>query len=183
MALYRCALEASAGSAQYVNVWHIEAATGQAAAIGSGFIAQVSVPYATALHTSVMMDAMVVTEVSAYIQVTTAIGTAGTQTGDMLPPQAASVLSWRTMRIGRSARGRTYVFGMAESTQNAGIITNPQLSILSNLASAIRVAWPATVGGKLVLKHRTTSGYEDIVSYIVRDVVYTQRRRTLGVGS
>jgi hypothetical protein len=87
------------------------------------------------------------------------------------------------MYIGKSARGRSYIFGMPEGAQAAGIINNPQLALLATLATAIRVAWPAAFGGKLVLYHRVTGGYTDIVSSIVRDVVYTQRRRTLGVGA
>jgi len=183
MPLYRCALEASMGSALYVNVWYIEAVTGQASAIGTAWVNQVSTPYVNCLHSSITLDQMVVTEVSANTQVTTLINTPGTQTTEMSAPQNAAVISWRTMYIGKSARGRTYVFGLPEGAQNAGIITNSQLALLAALASALRVAWPAAFGGKLVLFHRITGGYTDIMSSIVRDVVYTQRRRTLGVGA
>lgn len=183
MALYRIAVEASNAGAIYVNIFHMSAITGSAAAIGSGFNAQVATPYSYVLHSSVDIDQVVVTEIALGTQVTTQINIAGTQTGDMLPPQMAAVLSWRTAFIGRGFRGRTYVFGQAEAAQAAGIITNPQLALLGSLASAIRVAWPATVNGQLVLYHRVGSTSTDIISHIVRDVVYTQRRRTLGVGA
>jgi hypothetical protein len=183
MPIYRCALEASAGSALMVNVFHIDAITGSAGAIGTGFLAQVSTPYANVLHSAVTLDQIVVTEILQHLQVTTPLNVAGTQSGDMLPPQDAAVLSWKTAYIGRSMRGRTYVFGQAEAIQDGGIINNPQLALLGSLASAIRIAWPATVSGKLVLYHRTLLGYNDITAHVVRDVIYTQRRRTLGVGA
>jgi len=183
MAIYRCAVEASSGGALYINVFHMDAITGSAAAIGSGFNAQVATPYGVALHTSVDIDQIVVTEIATGSQVTTTLNVPGTQTGDMLPPQAAAVLSWRTAFIGRKNRGRTYVFGLAESCQSQGLINGTQLGILGTLAAAIRVAWPATVNGQLVLYHRVTNTSTAIISHIVRDIVYSQRRRTLGVGA
>lgn len=44
---------------------------------------------------------------------------AGTATGDMLPPQVAYCVTLRTNNAGRRFRGRSYLFGFAESASGA----------------------------------------------------------------
>lgn len=113
-------------------------------------------------------------------------------TGDDLPPQSSLVVTWRTTLKGRSYRGRTYLPGWKESQQASGtwaanattaasdwademmrlydggaVNPNYQLSVVSRYLNGVKRLTPVATA---------------IVSRSTRSVVYTQRRRTIGVG-
>lgn len=132
----------------------------------------------------------------------------GTVAGDGLPPQAAIVATLLTGISGRRRRGRIYYGGISESDQNAGTVASGALSnIGSQLASQLVqygvsgtdpdwqwVVWSdVTAFGCKVNPNPPPSRLREsvpnpgsasapITQIKVRNVVYSQRRRTVGVG-
>lgn len=114
-------------------------------------------------------------------------------TSEPLPPQCALVLSWRTSLSGRSYRGRSYVPGLPEQHQNAGTWSATAISNITNFcASILGIYGPAgsDPNWEFAVISRVQNGVRlatpvatPIESYLVRSTVYTQRRRTIGVGS
>jgi hypothetical protein len=133
----------------------------------------------------------------------------GGNAGDGMPPQSAIVTTISTGISGRSRRGRFYLGGWGEGFQNngtitAGIVTSQQTAWDAQLAKFsptgtnatwYSVVWSHTIatGCKPAAVHphaMTAVGSPSpgtasapVVQFKVRDVVYTQRRRTIGVGS
>lgn len=116
----------------------------------------------------------------------------GTTSTDMLPPQAAAVISWRTALAGRSYRGRTYLPGMVESNQAAGlwtatVITGCEAIVTQMLAvfgpSGTDTNWQFCIISRYLngAKRGTPVG-TNVISGLSTTVVYTQRRRTIGRG-
>lgn len=111
----------------------------------------------------------------------------GTRAGQMLPPQNAPVISWRTGLIGRRRRGRSYGWPGSEDDQNAGQMNVAwQTSLALYAAAAIEVANLATY-------HKVIySDHDDLVppllvtpvtNAVVDVILGSQRRRRPGVGS
>jgi hypothetical protein len=173
----------STTSGKFVNVFHISHVTGEADAIALAWDTECTVPYANCLVSQVTLDNIVVTELSTHEQYTKAIAQAGSITADMLPPQAAAVISWRTTKAGRAFRGRTYVPGLSEGAQNNGTINGSHLNLMNALAAALHTDWPNNFSGSHVIYHREAGTYDVITSWLLRATIYTQRRRTLGVGA
>jgi hypothetical protein len=128
---------------------------------------------------------------------------------EALPPQNALVFTWLTGVAGRRKRGRNYVFGLTESDQVQGLFTstvlttwNTNMTTFLNLYRDDTGTDPTFTLG--VWSERTASGcvpatapakghvqldpphpelaFTPVTGGIVRDVVYSQRRRTRGVG-
>ena len=182
MSIYRCALEMTSTAGIWANIWHINHVTGEADAIAIAFHNYVASAYANCLVSQVTLSNMVVTELVNHEQYTEAIGVAGTTTAEMCPPQAAAVISWRTTKAGRAFRGRTYVPGLSEGAQHDGRLESAYKNLLNTLAAAIHSGWPQSFSGSHVVYHRGSNTYDLITGWLLRDIVYTQRRRTLGVG-
>lgn len=70
----------------------------------------------------------------------TAISSTAGSGGASIPPQLASVVSWRTTVSGRSGRGRTYLGNLAVAAQNANQIQPAMLTAVNNAASALIAA-------------------------------------------
>lgn len=114
-------------------------------------------------------------------------------TSEALPPQCAAVISWRTSLAGRSYRGRTYLAGNVEAAQNNGVWGATQQTNMTNLAVNILAIWGPTgtdANWEFAVISRTQNGAPlvspvatPIQTYLIRSTVYTQRRRTIGVGS
>lgn len=127
--------------------------------------------------------------------------------GDVLPPQCALVWTVLTGYAGRRRRGRSYTFGWPESAQAGGVWTNAvitaskaslttlvglygvsgtdpqfQLGVWSERTASGCVPNPSGKGLINVETPRPELAFMRMTGYTVRDVVYTQRRRTLGVG-
>lgn len=111
---------------------------------------------------------------------------------DPLPPQCAAVISWRTALAGRSYHGRSYIAGLPETRQSAGTIDATGLSNLTAFVNQMIAVFG--VGGtntdwQFGVISRIAGGVPraapiitDVTAGIPRATVYTQRRRTLGVG-
>jgi hypothetical protein len=131
----------------------------------------------------------------------------GGSSTDMLPPQCALVWTIRTGLAGRRRRGRSYVFGFPESQQIAGTWIAAALTTMTTSLNTIYGLYgPSGTDPQFLLgvwSERTASGcvyqgnpptYQNIETphpelafnmsndYLIRPTVYTQRRRTLGVG-
>lgn len=182
MPVYRCALTATWLSQVVVNVWHLSAADGMEETIADEFIAAVVTPYKTFANSDVSFDSIAVTNLTTKQQTVLSINLLGTHIGESVPPQCAPVISWTTGLAGRKYRGRTYVIGLSEDLQNDGALTPGAETLLESLAIALYQTWPNAVTGSLCVYHKATASTTVILGRVVRDVVYTQRRRTVGEG-
>lgn len=184
MTIYRCAIKFEMGNHEAVNVLHMADSDNQEAAIAGDFSAEALTEYLALMPAAAEAVSVVVTNLTAMTQATVSLVGTGTAGGEGCPPQAAAVISWRTPIVGRRYRGRTYVPYISEAIQTNGILTVAGQTALSLLATAIRETWAGGhVGRSLVLYHRDTNASTWIQSFIARDILYTQRRRTVGVGS
>jgi hypothetical protein len=131
----------------------------------------------------------------------------GLASGDALPPQCSLVWTLLTGYAGRRRRGRSYVFGLPEGAQTNGLWTTTvnttskaalatilglygvsgtdpqfQLGVWSERTASGCVPNPSGKGLVNLETPRPELAFMRMTGYTVRDVVYTQRRRTLGVG-
>lgn len=113
----------------------------------------------------------------------------GTGSGDPLPPQVALVVSWRTDNRGRSYRGRTYLTGLTEFYADNGRMGQTVLTAVDNWAQGLMTLIQLADGDLGVVSFmangapRQAGVFTAISAYRSRDILYTQRRRTIGVGS
>ena len=133
------------------------------------------------------------------------VGTGGA--GDLLPPQSAMVFTLGTGLAGRRRRGRSYLFGFLETAQANGSWTSAIItSMTTNLNTYYALYGTAGTdpqfqlgvwserrasgcwydpGAKKVVNVETPhpeDAFNVSTGYNLRSIVYTQRRRTLGVG-
>lgn len=123
--------------------------------------------------------------------VLTRSGGAGAAT-EPLPQQCALVTTQRTALAGRAYRGREYEGGLLESAQNQGIWTAGALGnslrhqnwLLDRYGPAhtnTNFTW-AVISRYLNNVKRGVPVATPITSFTQRGIVYTQRRRVVGVG-
>jgi hypothetical protein len=116
-----------------------------------------------------------------------------TGSGSVQATQVAALISWQTARAGRSYRGRTYL-GPVPGTFAAGstLITAGTNAYNAFIAAMMGAYGPAGSDAdfELAIISRVQAGTElttpiatPVVSGVVRNVLATQRRRRLGVGS
>lgn len=100
----------------------------------------------------------------------------GVATGEMLPFQCASGVSWRTATATRSGRGRMYLPPLAVSVLDTGRLST---SAVSTISDAVGQLTDSLDGGGLVLVllNRTTLVTTPVTSQDVGNVIDTQRRR------
>lgn len=126
---------------------------------------------------------------------------------ESLPPQSAMVITMNTGKVGRRFRGRIYVPGFNELSQSSGTFVSSVMTTMTtntttfnNLYSTFgtdptwevgvwseRIATgctPDPVTHKLVNHDAPdlANAFSGMASLIPRPTVFTQRRRTLGVG-
>ena len=139
----------------------------------------------------------------------TITGSAGSGTGDALPPQAAHVTTLVTGLSGRRHRGRVYGMGQIEVNQADGLWipayntsmttawnvfsakyfkdtgTNTELKLgvwSEREASGCVPATPPNKGHVQVDTPNPDGAFTDVTAFTIRPIVYSQRRRTRGVG-
>jgi len=137
----------------------------------------------------------------------TAPTTGGNTTDNGLPPQNAMVVTLQTGLIGRRKRGRIYGFGLTEVDQSdgkwetatltaitgtlntffnkyksGGTSPNYQLGVWSERVASGCVWDPASKRHVQVDTPNPDQAFTPVSAYTLRNVVYTQRKRTLGVG-
>jgi hypothetical protein len=111
----------------------------------------------------------------------------------ILPPQSAAVITWTTGLVGRRYRGRNYMWYTVEDDQNQGTFSADYRTALDAYASAALVleGAPDFASFDLCVYSKPNPDLDPpwggaitpVTSYIVRNLVYTQRRRRVGVGS
>lgn len=132
----------------------------------------------------------------------------GSQTGEGLPPQVAQVVTLNTGFSGRRRRGRTYIAGISEQVQDQGLIatatlatnqtswnthlgiygvggTSPDFELgVWSMREATGCEPTKTVPSHLVMVENPdpVSAYLGVISAACRQILYNQRRRTIGVG-
>jgi len=133
--------------------------------------------------------------------------TGGESAGEILPPQSSLVITLGSGLIGRRHRGRIYVWGMGETQQSAGTWTSACLTALTTPFTTFfnkykgggtdpkislgiwsdRTAFGCEWQGKppthvQVDPPRPDEAFTQTTGFTIRNVVYTQRRRAVGVG-
>lgn len=136
-------------------------------------------------------------------------GQTGVGPGDALPPQSAFVTTLTTGKTGRRFRGRIYMPGQVEGNQADGLWTTTYVTALNAAWAIFGGKYVSDIGTspdlKLVIwSERTASGCipatppakghvnvdtpdpdnasTQVLGWINQPVVYSQRRRTRGVG-
>jgi hypothetical protein len=100
----------------------------------------------------------------------------GNATDSCSPANVTSTLSFRTGLAGRKFRGRVYVPGYTELQTNtddtigSGLVTRNAIA-----AGGIIGIWPT--GQNLVVFHRATNTFTPITTYIIENIIDSQRRR------
>jgi hypothetical protein len=79
-----------------------------------------------------------------FIMATTPNTSTGGSGGASIPPQLASVVSWRTATSGRSGRGRTYLGNLSNAAQSVGTVT-PAFVIAVNTAAGTLITAVAAI--------------------------------------
>jgi len=100
----------------------------------------------------------------------------GVATGQMLPFQCASSISWRTALATRAGRGRIYLPPLAVSVVNAGRLSSAAVTTIVGAATQL-VNGMNTGGLALILFGRETHTQTPVTGGDVGDVIDTQRRR------
>jgi hypothetical protein len=143
----------------------------------------------------------------AFAGVFTGTNTGGDPSSEVLPPQCAFVTTILTGFAGRRKRGRWYTFGLTESLQADGLWTaafiNTMGTNLTSFFTSYKQGGSSTFATLGVWSERTATGcipspsgkghvqvdtpspqtaFTPATDFTRRSVVYTQRRRTLGVG-
>lgn len=176
----------------FVNVWYYRQVAGSLAAPMTDLISawqdQVQDLYMACMPAANVLDSLEIRGVTnPSLGQDQAIGAQGGQSGDALPPQTASLVSWRTGFVGRRNRGRTYLPAPVETVQSAGTLSAGMLTAMADFAvAAIALQDPANLGTAwfhLVIYHHDLGTSTDVNSYLVRSELATQRRRRLGSGS
>ena len=108
---------------------------------------------------------------------------AGLVTGDAAPNSLAVVISWRTARVGRSYRGRTYFPGLAEGQMLGNFINNAYQLNLAAAANGLTAAMSTAGLTHVVASYwsnglrRSTAVATPVIANIVNLQVDSQRRR------
>ncbi len=185
---YRAVIEGTIAGQKVANVLHYTGVDNVENDIADYLAATAALHYQDILNDSGTLDQAVCTNLNTLGQSTTAITLTGSEVGDMCPPQASAVISWRTAKVGRKYRGRTYLFGIPETMQTDGTLSAGYLTGMGLLAVDLITGILAETSAVLVVYHKpatpgTVGDSTPVISYLLRPTVYNQRRRTLGVGT
>lgn len=103
----------------------------------------------------------------------------GEEGTDPVPAGTGLVVSWATALGGRSKRGRSYIFGIPETFQNGGNITEPCLTAFNAWVASVMAAWGPTGASdyRLCVWSALLSTSEDVVAGIVRTNLGSMRSR------
>lgn len=102
---------------------------------------------------------------------------AGTNALAEAPGSATQTLSWRTGLAGRKYRGRIYAVGLSDNAiADDDRVASPYVSVLSQAAVELLTAL-ATATFRMVVFHRGDNTYTTVISYIIENILDSQRRR------
>lgn len=169
MAIFRSAVRVSLGTEDYICVFHISAATSTPAAVNAGFAGTAAPHWLAILPQICTLEDITTTDLSNMTQDVRVFGTTGGVIGEVCPPQAAGLISWRTAQVGRKYRGRTYLPCVPENHQASGLLDSTIQSLMSTLAASLRSGWPSSVSGQLVVYHKGDGTSTPITAHLIRD--------------
>lgn len=187
----RVALTVDRDTRKFVNTLHVARADN--AALGAGDILAIANLVAdwwqnSYRHTcpATMVGEQVVAtkqDPSDPIQETVYINGPGDLSGATADPaDVTAAVSWRTGFAGRKNRGRFYHVGVDGRGINLNdTFTGTQLALLSSTANYL-LNHAATAALKLVVFHRSSNAYTQIVGVIVDQLVDSMRNRLAGRG-
>lgn len=107
---------------------------------------------------------------------------AGTRPGVAEAGNVSLSMSERTGLAGRKYRGRMYAAGLSETDVSAtDTVSSAVVAIAANaMANLILSALPATMD--LSIFHRNTNTATEVISYVIENILDSQRRRLPGRG-
>lgn len=187
----RVAMEFTKNGQLVVNVYHVRFPTAiinvNLTAVAQLFVDWWTNDLRSTQNQSLRLERVTVTDWSqpngSQAVVNAPANSVGTLTGAQAPNNVAIVVSHRTLRTGRSFRGRTYLAGLgASDVADDNISTARAAAIVSAYANLVfRLT---TLGGVLVVASFRTNGQPrtvgvvtDISTFVVNTRVDTQRRR------
>jgi len=187
-------LRAHQGAVPVVNVFHVDAHAAVTDTILTNilevFTFWVTTYWLPLLNESYVIDQIMVKDISeegGAEQVANFVtANAGALTGIPLGAGSALVISWRTIKTGRSFRGRTYVPAIdADKLLDAHLVATAWASDVIDAASALLDALAAAGYALSVLSlvankvARVAGLLSEIVTIVVNNVIDSQRRRNL----
>lgn len=104
---------------------------------------------------------------------------------EYLPGQCAALVEFNTGFSGRAGRGRQFIGQLVEGDQNAGNVASAFQTLMQTYGSALVDTFQAanSAVAELVIFSKKTNTVAVVLTAQPKTVVYTQRRRRLGVGS
>jgi hypothetical protein len=183
MALIELVIKGTHAGQEVVNVHHYTIVSGGEAALVDEWMGGCGDLYLACLSSAYAGQEVVGTNLDTHTQYVGVFTGPGTIVAAGLPPQAAGIITWRTAMVGRMYRGRTYMPAVPEFNSDDGIIDGTLIAAYSAYAYQMLQGMQQAVGASMVIYHKTPHTYTPVTASLVRSIVYTQRRRTVGRGS
>lgn len=177
----------SAGGNEMVNVLHYKQVGGiveptPAQDLLEAYLAEAAPAHAVPVSSTFRiykLEARGVTDPTAGADLSFVPIVGGQTSGDTMPFQTGSLVSWKTGLIGRSFRGRTYLPPYTENGQTAGSLTSAMLTALGVFGvEAVNLPATASYGEwQLVIWSQVLTVATDVVNGIPSTYTAIQRRR------
>lgn len=109
----------------------------------------------------------------------------GTLVGEVLPSMSAAVIGFRTGFIGKSFRGRVYVWPTTEAQQNLTQWVPGYLAVLETFAANLDDITLLATGAnyRQVVYSKKLLAAKDVTSHVIDPIIGTQTRRRPGRGA
>jgi len=109
----------------------------------------------------------------------------GGLSSDMLPSIVAPVVTWYTGLIGRSNRGRSFLWPITEPHQLQGVIGGALVSAINSFAAAAMFIGDGVTQAQyqLVVWSRKLTVARPVTAFLTRPLTYRQGRRQRGRGA
>lgn len=189
------ALYGTQEGSQRINVWHYKnvsaigaPSVAQLIEIGQDFWSAINATYTSLANVNTNFDSVTVRDLQA-VGANVGVYTIpqphpGTASGTADPGNASLVLSWRTGRAGRAFRGRTYLYGLSE-TSTVGSTVNSGYALAANtLAATIRnfTNTPGAVTLQFAIASFTKEVLQPVIAHIIDIYIDSMRRRLINRG-
>lgn len=193
--IFKLAVKSKFGLGQdCVNTFHYKVLTGgallldPAQTLADNWQAQVQPSYLNLMASSMILELLEVRQVfGGLASLDVPVNEPGLISGEQLPPMDCALISWRTGLIGRANRGRTYMPSPLETWQSAGTIAPGNVDNYQAAADEMITLNDAATGlipqYQMVIFHTDATDSPEVTFGIVRNIIATQRRRRVGVGS
>jgi hypothetical protein len=104
--------------------------------------------------------------------------TYGQRVFDPLPANASLVVSWKTAQIGRSYRGRNFLFGLTEVDSSGSMVNAEYLGLVAQYATLVLNFHNAdSPRYTLAVASRKLLNLATVTNFVVDNIVDSQRRR------